>query len=184
MIIYLHGFLSSPESVKARLLAQYLTQHSHAAQLVIPEIPPDPKSAVKFIEDAISPCATLIGSSLGGYYATWLAEKLGNKAVLINPAVRPYELLRTYLGIQKNLYTGKEFAVTEKHLDALKQLEVGRITRPERYLVLLETGDEVLDYREAAAKYRGARQIVVDDGDHSFQSFPAHIGEILEFAGI
>jgi uncharacterized protein len=184
MIVYLHGFLSSPASVKARLLTQYLNQHSRGEQLIVPEIPPDPQTALKVIEDAISPCATLIGSSLGGYYATWFAERRGNKAVLVNPAVRPYELLKNYLGIQKNLYTGEEFVVTAQHLHDLHDLDVATISEPKRYLLLVQTGDEVLDYREAVEKYRSARQIVIEGGDHSFQRFEAHIPEILEFAGL
>jgi predicted esterase YcpF (UPF0227 family) len=102
------------------------------------------------------PEAVVVGSSLGGYYATWLAEKRGVSAVLVNPAVRPYELLRPALGVQKNLHTGKEYEFTERHLAELAALEVPAITRPERYLLMVETGDEVLDYTQAVARYRGA----------------------------
>ncbi len=102
------------------------------------------------------------------------------KAVLVNPAVRPYELLRNFLGPQKNLYTGEEVVVTQEHLDELQQLEIARIT-PGRFLLLLETGDEVLDHRHAMAKYAGAQQIVIEGGDHSFRSFARHLPRIVEF---
>jgi predicted esterase YcpF (UPF0227 family) len=184
MIVYLHGFMSSPASLKARALAEYLNERRQ--RLVVPEIPPDPRMAIKVIEDAIASgsCTALIGSSLGGYYATHFAEKHGTRVVLVNPAVRPYELLKHYLGPQRSLYTGEEFTVTQEHLDGLRELDVPLITRPDRYLVLLETGDEVLDYREAIAKYQGARQIVIEGGDHSFQSFAQYIPHIFEFAVI
>lgn len=181
-IVYLHGFLSSPASLKARLLAQYLL--GREVQLAVPDIPPDPQLAIEAIEDAMAdaPRVTFIGSSLGGYYATYLAEKHQCRAVLVNPAVRPYELLKNFLGAQRNFHTGTEFMVTPGHLDALRQFEVAQIANPERYLILLETGDEVLDYRLAVARYRGARQIVIEGGDHSFQNFARYLPLIAGFA--
>ena len=181
-LIYLHGFLSSPESNKARVLAAYLAQHSPRVKLAVPQLPPEPVHAVRVIEREIEYSAdmALIGSSLGGYYATNIAERLGLKAVLINPAVRPYELLQNFLGPQKNLYTGEEVVVTRTHLEQLRQLEIPSIT-PERFFVFLESGDEVLDYRHAIAKYAGAQQIVIEGGDHSFHSFERHLPRIVEF---
>jgi len=125
-----------------------------------------------------------MGSSLGGYYASYLAEKHGVRAVLVNPAVRPYELLRPALGVQRNLHTGAEYEFSERHLTELAALEVPAIQRPERYLLMVETGDEVLDYREAVRKYAGARHIVIAGGDHGLRSFPEHLGLIVEFAGL
>jgi len=130
------------------------------------------------------PALTLVGSSLGGYYATALAERYGVRAVLINPAVRPYDDLQPYVGTQQNLYTGEAFEVTAAHFAELRALAVGRITRPGRYLLLVESGDEVLDYREAVAFYGGAWQYVRGGGDHAFQGFEAQIPVILKFAGV
>jgi predicted esterase YcpF (UPF0227 family) len=183
MIVYLHGFLSSPASRKACSLASYLERHSPGVKLVVPQLPPGPNEAVHVIEHELEHRhdIALIGSSLGAYYATYFAERHGLRAALINPAVRPYELLASFPGPQKNLYTGEEFTVTREHLEQLRGLDVTRIT-PERYLLLLETGDEILDYREAVAKYRGAQHVVIEGGDHSFRSFEAHLPRILEFA--
>ena len=121
-----------------------------------------------------------VGSSLGGFYATHLAEKHGARAVLVNPAVDPHAGLRAYLGAQQNLYTGELYELTEAHLEDWKRLYVPRIT-PARYLLIVETGDEVLDYRRAVERYAGAEQIVVEGGDHSLQSFPRHLERIAEF---
>jgi predicted esterase YcpF (UPF0227 family) len=123
-----------------------------------------------------------VGSSLGGFYATYLAEARGARAVLINPAIEPYVGLRAYLGPQRNLHTGQAYELTEAHLHDWEELEVPRIT-PSRYLLLVETGDEVLDYRQAVRRYAGCEQVVVEGGDHSLQSFPRHLARILEFAG-
>jgi uncharacterized protein len=126
---------------------------------------------------------TLLGSSLGGFYATWLAEKHRCRAVLINPAVRPHLGLEAYLGPQKNLHTGAPYELTRAHLAGWAALVAERID-PERYLLLLETGDEVLDWREAARKYEGARMVIRQGGDHSLQCFPEQIDRILRFAGL
>ncbi len=183
MIVYIHGFNSSPLSSKAQLMKGKLEALGRGAEFVAPALPHRPAQAVALL-DALAarhPGAGLAGSSLGGFYATWLAEKHGLKAVLVNPAVRPYELLRPALGMQKNLHTGAEYELTQQHLDELAALEVPAISRPERYLLMVETGDEVLDYRTAVARYRGCRQLVVEGGDHSFSSFAAHLDTVLAF---
>ena len=187
MLIYLHGFRSSPASTKAGQLKKHVAGRGLASLYDCPQLPHQPAAAVALIEKRIrashSP-VTLVGSSLGGYYATWLAEKFDLKAVLINPAVAAAMSLRDYVGRVENLYTGEIFEFTERHIGELESIAVAAITRPERYLLMVETGDEVLDYREAVAKYAGARQIVHDGGDHSFTRFTDYFGTILEFAGI
>ena len=187
MLIYLHGFNSSPDSRKAQLLKRFLQQRGLGAQCCCPELPHLPRRAIAVIEAEIARHAhasiTLIGSSLGGFYSTYLAERHDLRAVLINPAVYPHEGLRTYLGVQRNLLTHQQYQFTEDHLRQWQQLYLHNV-HPQRYLLLLETGDEVLDYREAMKKYQGARQIVVDGGDHSLMSFPEHLPLILEFAGL
>ena len=187
MILYVHGFNSSALSFKAGLLRGRMTALGRGAEYACPELAHRPRQAIAQLEALIaeSPCATtaLVGSSLGGFYATWLAEKYGLKAVLVNPAVRPYELLRDYIGPQKNLYTGAEYEFTGQHLAEMCELEVATIT-PERYLLMVQTGDEVLDYRQAVAKYHGAKQIVVEGGDHGFSNFADYLDTALEFCGI
>lgn len=187
MLIYIHGFNSSARSFKAGLLRDRMVQLGLGAGYACPELAHRPQQAIAQLEALItgSPRAAtaLVGSSLGGFYATWLAEKYGLKAVLVNPAVRPYELLRDYVGPQKNIYTGAGYEFTAQHLDELRELEVATIT-PERYLLMVQTGDEVLDYRQAVAKYRGAQQIVIEGGDHGFSSFAAYLDTVLRFCGI
>lgn len=186
MVIYIHGFNSSPDSLKARLLREKLESFGRGGEFLCPALHHLPSEAMKVLEAGVSTLdpgsVTLVGSSLGGHYATWLVEKYGFKAVLVNPAVGLAELLEPALGPQKNLYTGEEYLLTPRHLQELKSYEVPVIARPERYLLLIQTGDEVLDYRKAMEKYRGTRQIVIEGGDHGFRNFPDHLDMVLDFA--
>lgn len=186
VIVYLHGFNSSPASFKAGVLSERLARAGRAAEFAAPQLPPSPRRAIAVVQEVLArhPAAALVGSSLGGYYATWLAEQHGLRAVLVNPAVRPYELLRDYLGPQQNLHTGERYELTAGHLAELRELEVAQITRPERYLLLVATGDEVLDYRRAVEKYRGCAQVVAEGGDHAFGNFAACLDTVLRFCGI
>jgi predicted esterase YcpF (UPF0227 family) len=185
MIVYLHGFNSSPASGKARQLGDYLASLGRVAEYYCPALPNAPHEAIAKVEAALArsqpETITLVGSSLGGFYATHLAEKHGWKAVLVNPAVHVQHLLRDALGTQTNWHTGEKWVLTEAHLAQLAALDVVQITRPERYLVLLQTGDEVLDYRSAEIYYAGARQIVEAGGDHGFAGFERHFPLILDF---
>ena len=191
MLIYLHGFNSSPGSHKAQAMKAHLEGRGLGHLYACPALPDTPREAIRAIEAVMAenPAArdpravTFLGSSLGGFYATYLAEKLRCRAALINPAITPHIGLAAYLGTQKNLHTGEPYELTRAHLEGWRALLLERID-PERYLLLLETGDEMLDWREAARKYEGARTVIRDGGDHSMQSFPEHIGRILAFAGI
>jgi predicted esterase YcpF (UPF0227 family) len=186
-ILYLHGFNSAPQSRKAQVLKRYLEERGLGDRFACPALPHRPAAAIALAEREIAARApgtvTLLGSSLGGFYATHLAEKLGLRAVLVNPAVTPQRDLESHLGIQHNLYTGEAYELTRDHLAEWLALDSPAI-HPERYLLLVETGDEVIDYRAAVRKYAGARQIVVAGGDHTLQSFPGHLPVILEFAGL
>jgi predicted esterase YcpF (UPF0227 family) len=184
VIVYLHGFNSSPQSHKAQLLARHMEARGLRAEYACPVLPPLASDAIGEIEKLIKPGAGVcfVGSSLGGFYATYLAEKHAARAVLINPAIDPHVGLRGYLGRQQNQHTGEAYELTEAHLRGWQQLYIGRIT-PERYLLLVETGDEVLDYRRALVRYAGAERVVIQGGDHSLASFPQHLPRILEFCG-
>jgi predicted esterase YcpF (UPF0227 family) len=183
VLVYLHGFNSSPSSHKASLLGRYLGERGLGERYACPALPPRASEALARIEPLLGPGACLVGSSLGGYYATWLAEKHDLKAVLINPAIDPHVGLRAYLGLQQNLYTGERYELTEAHLREWQAIYAPGIT-PSRYLLLVETGDEVLDYRKALERYAGCEQAVVQGGDHSLQSFPQHLPRLLRFAGL
>jgi uncharacterized protein len=181
LLIYLHGFNSSPSSHKAQVMQRFMAERGLAHEYGCPSLPPLAHQAISAVEGALTRGDCLIGSSLGGFYATYLAEKHDLKAVLINPAIDPHVGLRAYLGPQQNLHTGEPYVLTEAHLQEWEQLYVPRVT-PRRYLLIVETGDEVLDYRKAVERYAGAEQVVVPGGDHSLQTFAQHLSRILEFS--
>jgi predicted esterase YcpF (UPF0227 family) len=168
------------------MLGDYVRNCVSDLRYSVPALHHRPSHAVAQIEEA---CAgvdaaglTLVGSSLGGFYATVMAERLGCRAALLNPAVHPQRHFERYLGPQQNLYTGEAFDLTRAHIEDLAALDPPAITAPERYWLFVETGDEVLDYREAVAFYAGALQEVVRGGDHSLASFPEYIPEIVAWA--
>ncbi len=185
MIIYIHGFNSSSRSGKARQLQAWMAARGLAEAYACPDLPHRPAEAVAQLEALIAASlgtAKLVGSSLGGFYATWLAERHGLKAVLVNPCVACHEKLAGEVGrTQKNWHDGSEYRFTAEHLQELAALYVPRLADPQRYLLLVEKGDEVLDWREAARYYQGARQIVLEGGDHGFTRFAEYIPEILAF---
>ncbi len=186
-LVYLHGFNSSPQSHKAQLLGRALAERGLQAHYACPALPPLAADAILAVERLMASrpgtAFCFVGSSLGGFYATHLVEKHGARAVLINPAIEPHVGLRAFLGPQKNLHTGEPYELTEAHLRDWER-HTTRAIHPERYLLLVETGDELLDYRVAVSRYAGAQQVVVAGGDHSLQSFPEHLPRILRFAGL
>lgn len=188
-IVYLHGFRSSPASAKAGQLRAAVDRLDPPTRpvLVVPELSHRPALAMAEIErvaagrDPARLC--FVGSSLGGFYAVVAAERHGARAVLVNPAIRPDEALAAHAGVQTNLYTGAAFEVTPGHFAELRAMRVARITHPGRVFLLVETGDDLLDYREALAFCGGAWQFVRGGGDHAFQAFAEQIPAILRFAG-
>ncbi len=187
MIVYIHGFNSSPSSHKSNQLRERLAELGRESEFACPALPHYPRDAMALLESEVSGTppdqVTLIGSSLGGFYATYLTEKLGLRSVLVNPAITPHEGLRSYLGPQKNLYTGAEYILTEEHLEQLAELHVAKPARMDRYLLLHTTGDELLDWRVAVDHYHGCRQVVVQGSDHGFRQFGDYIDIVLEFSG-
>jgi len=188
MLLYLHGFLSSPRSTKANLMAARLAQLGRAANWCCPQLAVAPAAAARQIEDLARrvPVAELcvVGSSLGGFYATWLAERLGCRAVLLNPAVHPDRDLARHLGVRTVYHSDEQVEIRPEFIGALKALKVEAITRPERYFLIAATGDEVLDWHEMTAHYPDARQHVIAGSDHGLSDFPEYLDEVLRFAGI
>ena len=188
-ILYLHGFNSAPQSVKGQLLASVAAALALPPRFHLPQLSHRPAQAMSDVCAWIDREApegrelALIGSSLGGFYATFLAEKYSARAVLINPAIRPHEDLRPFAGRQKNPYTGEEYEITPAHFAELASIAVPRITRPERYFLLARTGDEILDWRESVAFYAGAFQYIAGGGDHGWTDFHAEAASVLRFAG-
>lgn len=184
-ILYLHGFLSSPQSTKARQTVSYCEAHGLADGLIVPTMHNGPAATIAELKDLLQDVSRdklgVIGSSLGGYYATWLSEEFNLPAVLINPAVRPFDLWEDHLGEHKNYYSDHIHVVTEDHIDELRVLDKTPIQRPKNFLVLLEKGDEVLDYRDAAEKFAESQCIIHENGDHSYQAYEAELPVIIEF---
>lgn len=187
MILYIHGFNSSPASHKSNQLRERLQSLGRGGDFRCPALPHFPRDAMAELEREIHGIGaediTLIGSSLGGFYATWLTEKYGMRSVLVNPAITPHEGLRAYLGPQKNLYTGEEYQLTEEHLAQLAALHVRQPAKVDRYLLMHTTGDELLDWRTAVDHYAGSRQIIVQGSDHGFREFGDYLDTVLQFAG-
>ena len=187
MILYLHGFRSSPASHKAQRLHARMTERGLGQFFVCPQLPVSPGAAVIMAQQLIAAATTpvtLVGSSLGGYYATYLAERQGLRAALVNPAVVAHVSLGAYLGEQTNLYTGETFQFTRGHIAELQAMEVPRLAHPENFWLLQESGDELLDYRQAVSRYAGARQTVIEGGDHSFTHWDDYLDELIQYAGL
>jgi predicted esterase YcpF (UPF0227 family) len=189
-IAYLHGFNSGPASIKGQQLGKAIAALPEAIrpEYFLPQLSHRPAEAMRtahrWADAGDRDKLTFVGSSLGGFYATHLAEAYGARAVLINPAVHPDCDLAPYIGAQRNPYTGEEYELTAGHFAELSAFKVARIARPRRYLLLVQTGDEVLDYRVAVVFCAGAWQFVQGGGDHAFQDFAAQTPVILRFAGV
>lgn len=190
-IVYLHGFRSSPRSFKAQLLGKRMASLGLAGRYVCPALPVSPREAMEDVEalitdlearDGVKP--VLIGSSLGGYYATWLAERHGLRAAMLNPATRPDRDLAKYVGEQPLWHGGGTIRVEPHHLDELRALAVPAVTQPERYYLLAATDDEVLDYREMLAHFPGAATRIIEGGDHGISDFARYMDEVLVFCGV
>jgi predicted esterase YcpF (UPF0227 family) len=185
MILYLHGFRSSPNSFKARVVAGKMAELGRAAELVCPQLPASPNEAMalalSLVQGVPARELAIVGSSLGGYYATWLAERLGCRAVLLNPAIVPLKDLDQHVGVTTAWHSDEPFEFKRESIDELRALAVGQITRPERYFLIAATGDEVLDYRDMVAHYAGARQHVIEGSDHAIPEFADYVDDVLAF---
>lgn len=184
-VLYLHGFRSSPKSFKARVVQKALADAGRAHELICPQLPASPKEAMALallLAERHAPGKlSIIGSSLGGFYATWLAERLGVPAVLLNPSVNPLKNLEHHVGVTTAWHSDEPFEFRREYIDELAALRVERITRPERYYLIAATGDEVLDYRDMVAHYAGARQHVIQGSDHAISEFPQYVDDVLAF---
>ncbi|EOD56268.1 YqiA/YcfP family alpha/beta fold hydrolase [Aeromonas molluscorum] len=192
VLLYLHGFNSSPGSAKARQMADWLAEHRPDIEVLIPAQPNTPAAAWAAIAQSIEAAQArhgdglrlgAVGSSLGGFMATRVSERYGCRAALINPAVRPYELLQDFLGPQTNPYTHERYELLPRHMDELRALAVP-VTVPERLWVLQQQEDEVLDYRKALSEYSFARLSLECGGDHSFVGFERYPAQIVHFLGL
>ena len=185
-LLYLHGFRSSPSSAKAQKTAAAVTSRHPGVTWLCPALPASPRQAMDEVLQAITDwpheSMAVMGSSLGGFYATWLAERLGCKAVLLNPAVHPARDLAAQIGEQTLWHDPQQhFSFDQSHVDELKAQEIAHISQPERYFAVIAKGDEVLDWREMLAHYPGATVKLLPGGDHALSDFDLHLDQALDF---
>lgn len=185
-LIYLHGFRSSSRSFKARLLAERMAAMGLADRFLAPDLPVSPAQAVASVIENLQlrPEDTLVGSSLGGFYAIWLAERFGCRLVLLNPAVEAPRDLATQVGPQKGYHDGQPFEYLPVYIDELQAMKRPTLASPERCLLIAAQGDQVLDWREMVAFCQGAHQLVLPGSSHGLPDFADHIDRVLDFAGI
>jgi predicted esterase YcpF (UPF0227 family) len=185
-LIYIHGFNSSSRSWKAQLLVRLFEASGASHRLLVPDLPPCPRDAMAMLEATLAGAgpAALVGSSLGGFYATWLAQHHDLRAVLINPAVRPWRLLEKYIGDNANYHTGEEYRFEPEWVDQLHHYGVDEPARPDNLMVMLQTGDESLDWRDAWDYYGDCHLLRQLGGSHGFDDFDACIPLVLRFCGI
>ena len=188
-LLYLHGFRSSPQSLKARTMAQHMASHHPAVHWWCPQLPPSPRAAMRLLRQGIAgwPRETLavVGSSLGGFYATHIAEQTGCRAVLLNPAVKPERDLANYIGEQSSWHDPQQhFFFKPEFVDELRALQCQGLRHPGNYLAVIAKGDEVLDWREMQARYAGARIRLLEGGDHALSDFDAHLSAVMAFLGL
>jgi predicted esterase YcpF (UPF0227 family) len=182
-VVYLHGFASSSQSEKARLTSEFFACHYPHIDYAALDLPYEPVAALALIKQCLGAAqdVALIGSSLGGFLATCIAEQLGCKACLINPAVAPHTVLQHHLGRYYHPVLQQHYEVTVAQMNALQQLMPKQLKQPENYLLLLQSGDEVLDYRLALDYYRGAEIKLSEGGDHSYVGYAAELETIANF---
>jgi len=180
MILYLHGFGSCGDSTKTRLLKSYFGTKNVCS----PDLPIPPDEAVAFIDSVISEKGIdlLVGSSLGGFYASFFCERYGIKTVLINPSTEPFVTLEPYIGTNRYWCSGKPFEWRRGDLEKLREYRVEKIKEPSLYLLLLQKGDELLDYRKALKKYEGAHLSLEEGGNHRFENLGDHLERIESFS--
>ncbi|MBS7404736.1 MAG: esterase [Oxalobacter sp.] len=189
VIVYLHGFKSSPHSFKAQLIAQTLEQNGGDWRYICPQLQLSPQESVDLVSNAIRDCQrdrlTIIGSSLGGYYAHWLAEQHACKAVLLNPVIDPWQIkILDDIPDRSDLRVCEWLDFRERYEGELKAIRVKNITNPSRYLLLAAKGDELLDWCLMQSHYHGAHQVIVDGGDHGLSDFGLYLEKVLSFCGI
>jgi predicted esterase YcpF (UPF0227 family) len=186
MLIYLHGFNSSPQSEKARITCEYFEKNSTCLKVYVPMLPPRPENAIQVVDElirslGITSIAGFIGSSLGGYYSLYFQHRYQLPVVLINPAIKPYTLLLDYLGENINIYTGECYQIEMIHMAELKSLEVIPIASPDTIFLLTQTADEVLPFQQAVTLLDGAKMWIQSSGSHAFDDFAKVLPAINSF---
>jgi len=185
-LLYLHGFRSSPRSNKASRMAAFVQARYPDVVWWCPQLPPSPRAAMDMVMQGIAswprPTMGVVGSSLGGFYATGVAQATGCRAVLLNPAVDPARDLSRYIGEHTAWHDpSQRFHFEAGYVDELRELETGALAHPPNFFAIIAKGDEVLDWREMTARYKGASIKLLQGGDHALSDFDAHSDEVLAF---
>jgi predicted esterase YcpF (UPF0227 family) len=187
-LLYLHGFRSSPQSAKARQMAAWMQTHRPDVRWWCPQLPPSPREAMDLLNDGMAdwPAATtgVVGSSLGGFYATAVAERTGCRAVLLNPAVDPARDLTRYIGEITAWHSDERYFFRSEFIDELRTISAKVLTHLERYFAVIAKGDEVLSWVEMSARYRGCRTKLLEGSDHALSDFEHHLPEVVAFLGL
>jgi predicted esterase YcpF (UPF0227 family) len=188
-LLYLHGFRSSPLSAKAVKMAAAVQALHPAVHWWCPQLPPSPRQAMAMLmagtADWPRGSMAVVGSSLGGFYATWIAARTGCPAVLLNPAVHPARDLASHIGEQSAWHSPQEtFFFQPEFVQELRDLDAGTLSRPERFYTLIAKGDELLDWREMSARYAGSQGQLLEGGDHALSDFDTHLAGVLRFLAL
>lgn len=188
-LLYLHGFRSSPLSAKAVKMAAAVQALHPAVHWWCPQLPPSPRQAMAMLMAGIADwpqgSMAVVGSSLGGFYATWIAARTGCPAVLLNPAVHPARDLASHIGEQSAWHSPQEtFFFQPEFVQELRDLDAGTLSRPERFYTLIAKGDELLDWREMSARYAGSQGQLLEGGDHALSDFDTHLAGVLRFLAL
>jgi predicted esterase YcpF (UPF0227 family) len=188
-LLYLHGFRSSPHSHKAQAMAAYMAQQHPQVHWWCPQLPPSPRAAMELLLNGIADwprgSMAVVGSSLGGFYTTHIAEATECRAMLINPAVDPARDLGKYIGENRQWHASEEsFFFLPEYVDELRTLQVGELQHPQRYRALLAKGDEVLDWREMHARYGHTQVTLLEGGDHALTGFEEYLPDFARFMGL
>ncbi len=188
LLVYLHGFRSSPRSSKAVMTGEGIKTIStpeHFIEWYCPQLLASPKESMALVEDQIKRSSAdrlvVVGSSLGGFYANYLAEKYNCKAVVLNPAVRAARELAPHVGMMTAYDSDEPFDFRPEYIDELKTLQVERISNPARYFLIAAKGDELLDWQEMVHFYPGANQLVLEGSDHGISEYANYLPQVLKF---
>ena len=188
LFVYLHGFKSSPLSNKAQLTKTAIEQRIQLGEQITwccPQLPASPREAIEMVRDHIGgqtfSSLSFMGSSLGGYYATYLAEQFPSKVSLLNPAIEPARDLEKYIGEQKSWHQDEVFHFLPEYIQELQDIYVKDIAQAERYFLMAAKGDEVLDWGEMVAKYPNAHQLILEGGDHAISDYPNYLNQLMDF---
>ena len=186
-ILYFHGFKSSSKSSKAQSLKNFIAKNTKNTKIIIPDLDDNFQNAHNQIEELIRLSGSNIvfmGSSLGGYYASYFSQKLKKKAVLINPAVHPLKDFEVHLGENENYSSGNKFNISSKEISFVRTLSYKKLLTPNDLLILLESGDEILKYNKSASYFSGAYIDIAFGGNHSYSSFKSKFHKIQKFLDI